>query len=123
MDLNPFDALGNVVLGFWKDGELQGWIRLFVSCLISILITFLGVFGITLGTCEQQGMRPSAALLISLATACTASAASLASLWIKSPYTKGIPILYPFTIEAKRIAALQHDGGDVYDDNQKGKTK
>lgn len=103
-------ALSSLVIGIYHEGHIQGWIRLFVSCLATSVITFSGTFGLTLLSTKS--------LILALGSSMVAISVSLISLWIKSPLTKGVPILYFGEIEAARISDLTKTF-EVYDENKK----
>jgi hypothetical protein len=111
--MNP---LATLAIGWYRTGKLQGWIRLLASCLVTAFVTFFGTFGLIVGALVNSGGVN--ALVIGLAAASTAMALSVLSLWLRSPLTKGIPILYPGKIEAARLTQLTDDG-IVYNPNEK----
>lgn len=108
--MSPFDLLSKLILGIYHEGHIQAWIRLIFACSISAFVSFFGIFGTTLlGT---------SSLIISLGTASVSMSVCVLLLWLKSPLTKGIPVLYPGTVDVKRVEQLEANG-IVYVENKK----
>ena len=114
--MNPFDGVARLILGIWSEGKLQGWIRLLASCSASAFIVFFGTFGLTVRILASG--PPVTALVMGLAAASLAMALAVLGLWIRSPLTKGLALVYPGKIEAARIQQLTEDG-TVYVSNEK----
>lgn len=108
--MSPFDAIGQFALGLIKSGHVQGWYRLIASVLATAFVTFWGILGIAL----VQG----SGWAVSFGTASLAMSLAVLGIWLRSPLTKGIPILYPSKIEAARIEQLTADGS-VFNPNEK----
>ena len=104
------DFLAKIILGVYHEGKVQAWIRLIFACSVSAFIAFFGIFGTTLLSTQS--------FLVSLGTASISMSVCVLLLWIKSPLTKGIPILYPGKIDTERIKQLTDDG-IVYVENKK----
>lgn len=108
--MNPFDALGNFAVNLIKHGAVQAWMKLLVSCLVSSVVAFAGFFGSVLLSTKS--------FVLAIGSGSLAVSITLVSLWIKSPLTKGIPILYFGEIEVARIEEMQKSF-EVYDENKK----
>ena len=100
MTFSPLDALGNFILGWIKNGQLQTWVRLFVSIFGTAFVTFFGIFGLSVPLLYVD-FGPVGALVIGLATGCLAMSTAVLFLWRQSPLTKKIPIVVPGKIEAE----------------------
>lgn len=116
--MNPFDTIGTFFVGLIKEGHLQAWYKLAVSCLATIFVTFFGTFGLTGLALINSQNNYTLILVISLLTACLHTALAVLVLWMKSPLTKGIPIAYFGKIEAKRLEVLSSEGS-VFNPNDK----
>jgi ABC-type multidrug transport system permease subunit len=100
--MNPFDTLGTVIVGVYRTGKMQAWAKLAASCIATAFVSFWGTLGITLMSGKPMAYAIGAASL--------SMALSFLALWVRSPLTKGIPILYPGKIAAARIEQLTADG-------------
>lgn len=116
--MDPFNAIGNFAIGLIRTGKIQGWIKLAASCAATAFVTFFGIFGLSLTAALQSGTLAGQAIALSLGYASVAMAISVLSLWLRSPLTKGIPILYPGRIDAARLDTLEKEG-TVFDPNEK----
>jgi hypothetical protein len=116
--MNPLDALATFGLGLIHEGHLQGWFRLAASIAATAFVSFFGTLGISAMTQVQQGATPHEALFLAAAHASLVMALMVLGIWLKSPLTKGIPILYPGKIEAARIEQLTGEG-TVFNPNDK----
>ena len=112
--IDPFSAIATFGLGLIKNGQLQGWCRLAASLIATAFVTFFGTFGIAVvGLIQTNSAAP---LTLGLAYASISMSVAVLSLWLRSPLTKGIPILYPGKIESARLKELG-DSGEVYNPN------
>lgn len=116
--MNPLNALASFAVGLIHEGHIQAWMRLLASILATAFVTFFGSFGLSLIAQVQSGVQYSAAFVLALAHASALMALMVLGIWLKSPLTKGIPILYPGKIEAARLQELA-DSGTVYNPNDK----
>lgn len=92
--MNPFDALGSVILGIFRHKATQAWIRLLVSVLVTSFVTFTGVLGATI-LASYATFGALGALIVGLGTASLSTASAVFYLWMRSPLTKKIPIALP----------------------------
>lgn len=91
MDLTGLgNVLVNLYLGMRKDKELQEWLRLFTSMLLSAVIAFCG----TAGPALAKGVAPAVAIGVGL----TAVAACTLGLCLRSPQTRSLMIEVPQSI-------------------------
>ncbi len=116
--MNPLDALAKFGLGLIHEGHVQAWCRLAASLIATAFVTFFGTLGVSTITNIQVGTPPLAAIILAGAHASLLMALMVLGIWLKSPLTKGIPILYPGKIEASRLEQLASDGS-VYNPNDK----
>src|SRR6266705_5577395 len=106
--MNPFEGIATLLIGVYRTGKLQAWARLLASCSATAFITFFATFGLTVSALAKG--PPVVALVMGLATASLAMALSVLGLWLRSPLTRNIPLLYPAKIEAARLQELVDDG-------------
>ncbi len=116
--MDPFHALASFVLGLIKHGAVQAWLRLVASLVATAFVTFFGTLGLTLTAQVTAGMPASTAFILALGYSSLMMALMILGLWLKSPLTKNIPILWPAAIEAARVKELT-DQGTVYSANDK----
>lgn len=102
------DGLGFVV-ALIKRGQIQNWLRLIASCLVTMTVTFLFFFG---GGTIAALANGSGWLSLAYGMGSGASSASIALyiLWIKSPLTKNMAILVPSKIEEARVEEMVKEG-------------
>lgn len=110
LDINPFNALGNFVLGWIKNGEMQDWIRLGISFFAAAFISFVGAFGFAIITYHSQGLGTGTVFLLSLATACITMVAVLTLQWQRNPLCKKIPLIVPGRVMAEANKILETEG-------------
>ena len=99
MDLNPFEGLAKLVLGFAQQGKIQGWLKIIASLFMSALVTGLGSWGIS--------VLSGAGFLNSVAIAAVAVSGILITAWIGHPETRKIPLFWPGAIERERLKMLE----------------
>jgi hypothetical protein len=116
--MNPLGALAEFGLGLIREGHVQGWCRLAASILASAFVSFFGTLGLSALAELQAGKPASVAIILALAHASIVMALMVLALWLKSPLTKGIPILYPGKIEAARLEQMA-ESGTVFNPNDK----
>ena len=114
---NPLDTLVNLYLGFLHEGHAQAWCRLIASIMATAFITFFGTIGLSVMSQMQIGTLPAAAIVLAVAHASLLMALMVLGIWLKSPLTKNIPIMYPGKIEAARLEQLADDGS-VFNPNK-----
>ena len=61
--MDPFKAIADIILGWHKAGQLQGWLRLIFGMTSSYLITFNVVAGSVLGTTQSWPMGIGAGMV------------------------------------------------------------
>ena len=103
------DALGNFILGWIKNGQMQAWLRLLMSLSGTAFVSFFGVLGITIVSLYPT-LGPVGALIIGLGSASLAMALSVLFLWRNSKLTKMIPIAVAGDIEAAYQETLEKQG-------------
>lgn len=116
--MNPLDTLAKFGLGLISEGHAQAWFRLIASILATAFVTFFGTLGLSVVGSVQSGMPAVPAMMLAIAHSSLLMALMVLGIWLKSPLTKGIPVLYPGKIEAKRLEQLA-DSGTVYNPNDK----
>lgn len=107
------DPLGdglNFVVAMIRRGQIQNWLRLIASCLVTMIVTF----GFTFGTVSVSFLVKGTGILLSFAygigTGSSTASVALYILWLKSPLTKNIAILVPSKIEEARIDEMTKEG-------------
>lgn len=114
--MDPFSAIGTVVVGLIRNGQIQNWCRLLASLLMSGAVTFLFIFGASLlALYEKGGITPVWDIVLSVGAACTSTSGVLMYLWQTDPATKGIPIAFPSKAEMDELAMSLG-----YDPNKQG---
>jgi hypothetical protein len=103
------DVIGNFILGWIKNGQMQAWIRLLMSLSGTAFVSFFGVFGLTIVSLYPT-LGPVGALIIGLGAASLAMALSVLFLWRNSKLTKMIPIAVAGDIEAAYQETLEKQG-------------
>lgn len=102
MTLNP---LGSIVVGLLANRQLQRWLRLLASLAGTALVTFLGIFGLTVLSAYPT-VGAAGALVLGLGTASISTSVTVLWLWRRHPLTKGIPIAVPARVEDELNKAL-----------------
>src|SRR6266850_6164112 len=85
--MDPFNAIGNLVLGIYKEGKAQKWIKLLFTLGFSATTTFLYVTG---GALASTRSWP-----ISIGSGMISSAVILTVLFRRSDLTKGMIVALP----------------------------
>lgn len=103
------DAIGNFILGWIKNGQMQAWLRLLMSLSGTAFVSFFGVLGLTIVSLYPT-LGPVGALIIGLGSASLAMAISVLFLWRNSKLTKMIPIAVAGDIEKAYQETLEKQG-------------
>ncbi len=111
--MNPFDALGGFAVSLVKNHELQNWIKLAASLVISGIVTALATFSGSLFLLYSQHYSPIWAVILSVGAASGMTAGVLIYLWKSNPATKGIPFAFPSDAEMQALTK-----GITYDPNK-----
>jgi hypothetical protein len=93
--VNPFSALAELAVGFWKAGKAQAWAKLIFQLLASGLISFLFVCGTAL-----VGSRSWA---VAIGMGMIMASVSMTVVFRRSPLTKGMLLVLPSEEAAKEI--------------------
>lgn len=104
--LDPFNALGNILLGYIKAGRAQKWGKLVASLSISAFVTFWGTWGLAISTL-YSAVGPVGALILGFAAACVAMSTTVLFLWRRHPLTKELMVSVPGDIETELLKTLQ----------------
>lgn len=101
--LNPFTALADLAVGFWKAGKAQAWAKLIFELMASGVISFLFMCGSTLVTSHSW----AGSWALSVGIGFVSAAISMTVLFRRSPLTKGMMLVLPGEEAAKEIAASE----------------
>lgn len=85
--MDPFNAIGNVILGVYKERKVQAWVKLIFTMGFSAGTTFLYVTGGSLAATKSWP--------ISIGSGMISSAVILTVLFRRSDLTKGMIVALP----------------------------
>jgi hypothetical protein len=108
--MNPFTGIADFCLGLIREGHFQGWMRLIASLVITAFVSFFGTFSLSTLSQVQAGVPVIVAFPLAIAHGSLMMSLMVLALWLRSPLTKGIAILYPGKLEAARLEQLVGDG-------------
>lgn len=98
--MNPFSALAELAVGFWKAGKAQAWTRLVFALMLSGLLSFLFVCGTALVALHTTpGCWP-----LSIGSGMVMAAIAMTVVFRRSPLTKGMMLVVPTEEAAKELA-------------------
>lgn len=104
--MNPFSALADLAVGFWKAGKAQAWAKLIFELLCSGVISFLVTCGGVLGTSAAAGkIAPAFCWLLGIGAGMVTAGICMTVVFRRSPLTKGLMLVLPSEEAAKEIAA------------------
>lgn len=93
--MNPFDAIGNVFLGWLRDKLIQKWVSLLFELIWSGILSFLFVCGSALAGKTATGIAIGAGMVT--------SAICMTIVFRRSPLTKGLLLVLPSAEALKEI--------------------
>lgn len=101
----PWDAIGNLILGFWKSRKAEKWAKALIGLALSALITFLCVWGASIVSLFTK-FGAVGCLVIGFGTALLATSATILMYMRRVEQFKDIAIWFPAKVEeaAKEIA-------------------
>jgi hypothetical protein len=111
----PWDALGNLLLGFWKSHQAEKWVRAWMSLTLSALLTFLFTWG-TVITSTYAGVGAIGALVLGFGAALVMSAGVILAIVRMVPQFRNVALFFPARIE-EVIAKIEKEGGSEFDPN------
>lgn len=105
----PWDALGNLIIGWVKANRVRDWMRLVLAIFGSAFVTLTGVWGATIWTLYAQGYTVAWSLTLGFASGLLSVSAVTLFLWRTSELTKGIPIAVPGPAEENLQKILEKE--------------
>jgi len=93
--MDPFNAIGNVFLGWMKDKIIQHWLNLLFELIWSGLLSFLFVCGSALAAKVMAGVAIGAGMVT--------SAVCMTIVFRRSPLTKNLLLVLPAAEALKEI--------------------
>jgi hypothetical protein len=112
----PWDAIGNLILGLWKSHKFEKWVKAWTSVVLSALLTFLFVWGSSIGALYHT-VGATGALVLGFGAALVAASGATLTIVRKVTQFKEIALFFPSAIE-NAIAKIQAEGGSEFDPNQ-----
>lgn len=94
--MNPFTALAELAVGFWKAGKAQAWAKLVFELLCSGFISFLMVCGGVL-------ISPPHSWPIGIGSGMVSAAICMTVVFRRSPLTKGLLLVLPEVEATKEL--------------------
>ena len=85
--MNPWSAIGDLILGYWKAKKIQQWITLIFQMSLSATVTLLFVAGTVLTS--------TGSFALGFGSGMSASAVVLVYFFRRSPLTKGMMLVAP----------------------------
>jgi hypothetical protein len=83
--------------------ETDEWYRFGMSLFGSAFCSFFGTWGTLTPTLFASGMNLWPALVMGFCGGLATMAAVVYALWVRSPLTKGMPLMVPTTVQTKAI--------------------
>lgn len=105
----PWDAIGNLILGWVKAGRAWKCTRLIIATFGSAFVTMTGVWGAMIWTLYAQGYTVIWCLTLGFASGLLSVSAVTLFLWRSSGLTKDIPIAVPGTVEGNMQKTLEKE--------------
>ena len=107
-------AISTIIVGIFgvmKKGKRRwAWFRFAMSIFGTAFVSFWGTWGVIGGGALTAGAEPIVALATGFFAGALTMATAVLALWLRSPLTKGIPILAPMKVEEN----LLDEDGFVY---------
>ena len=94
--MNPFSALAELAVGFWKAGKAQAWAKLVFELLCSGLIAFLMICGGVL-------ISPPHSWPIAIGSGMVTAAICMTVVFRRSVLTKGLLLVLPEVEATKEL--------------------
>jgi hypothetical protein len=114
--MNPWSAIGDLVLGLWKSHKFEKWVRAWMSIILSALITFLFTWG-SVGASLYHSVGSVGALTLGFFAALVATAGAILNMVRRVEQFKNIALFFPAQAD-KPISETTE-----YDPNQQGDKK
>jgi len=113
---DPFNAIGELILGFWKSHKAEKWVWAWMSLILSALLTFLFVWGTSIGSLYST-VGAGGSLVLGFGLALVATAGSILAIVRKVEQFRNIALFFPAKIE-QSIQDMIKDGGTEFDPNK-----
>lgn len=98
-----FEAISSVIVGWMQVNKAsklaEDWFKQGMSIFGTAFVCFFGTFGAVGYTSIKTGDAPLVAFMLALFMGSGAMAAGVGLLWLRSPLTRGIPLLVPMSVE------------------------
>lgn len=94
--MNPFEAVADVIVGFYKAGKGQAWLKLLFTLACSGVLSFLF-------TCGGMLLAPAHSWPIAIGSGMVMSAVCMTVVFRRSPLTKGLLLVLPAAEATKEL--------------------
>jgi hypothetical protein len=103
--MNPFSAIGGLVLGLIKQKIIQGWVKLIFQIVVSMVGSFLLMCSLGIAGAFAAKCNAATAMVAGIGNGCLWAALVLGYYVRQAPQLKGMMFVFPALEATKEIEA------------------